>query len=86
MKKLGIEIEAVEAEDGRVDIGISSHGDTTRLTTVNIVLQLGYVLDIPEAAWPMIADAYERGDRLIGGSLQQEIHMGGVREKEEDEE
>ena len=37
MKKLNIEIEAVEAEDGRVDISIASHGDATRLTTVNIV-------------------------------------------------
>ena len=86
MKKLTIEIEAVEAEDGHVDISISTHGDTTRLTTVNIVLQLGYVLDIPEAAWQLIEDAYERGDRLIGGSLQREIRMGGVREQEEDEE
>lgn len=86
MKRLNIEIEAVEAEDGHVDISIASHGDATRLTTVNIVLQLGFVLGIPKAAWPMIMDAAGRGDRLIGGSLQQEIHMGGVREKEEDEE
>ena len=82
MKKLTIEIEAVEAEDGHVDISIASHGDATRLTTVNIVLQLGYVLGIPKAAWPMIMVAAGRGDRLIGGSLQQEIHMGGVREQD----
>ena len=86
MKKLTIEIEAVEAEDGHVDISIASHGDATRLTTVNIVLQLGYVLGIPKPAWPMIMDAAGRGEHLIGGSLQQEIHMGGVRKQEEDEE
>ena len=86
MKKLTIEIEAVEAEDGHVDISIASHGDATRLTTVNIVLQLSYVLGIPKAAWPLIVAAAERNDRLIGGSLQQEIHMGGMREPEEDEE
>ena len=82
MKKLTIEIEAVEAEDGHVDISISSHGDATRLTTVNIVLQLGYVLGIPEKVWPMIEDAAERGDRLIGGTALQTIHMGGVREQD----
>lgn len=85
MKKLTIEIEAVEAEDGHVDISIASHGDATRLTTVNIVLQLGYVLGIPKAAWPMILDAAGRGEHLIGGTALQEIHMGGVREKEENE-